>query len=365
MGYMEMKRDELAALCGERGIAFPSKATKAKLAELLEAGDLSSPIEVEAVEVDDQIIPANALSVDVEGMKRAAVALTEAMDSAATALGEYDVDDAAIDAMAVSDIRICEDGIAAALKDVDERRKELTRLLTTPKKAIDGKVKELTEPLKALGERYADARQAVYYRGYAAQYSECCIANGVEELERAVPFERFVAGHARWLSRTANPVKVQERIAEEVARVAADWERLRGFKDSMRFYDVAEREFFETLDVNAALAAQEKAARQQERVDALNREREENERWMAEQAARAQAAQERPQAAVDYGDAPEPAPVAERPAEPARAPQGRADGRRRYHFEAWMTDAEIASFREWKNACGVGEGWTFREVRNG
>ena len=135
-----MKRGELAALCGERGIAVPSKATKAQMVQWLEAADLSSPIEVEAVTVDDEIIPASALAVDIDGMQRAAVELTEAMDAAATALGEYDVDDEIIGGMAISDVRACEDGIAAALNDVDARRKELTRLLTEPKKAIDARL---------------------------------------------------------------------------------------------------------------------------------------------------------------------------------------------------------------------------------
>ena len=357
--YMEMRVAELKGLCAERGIAFPSKATKAQLAQWLGDYDLNNPIEVEAVAIDDQIIPSNVLAVDAEGMQRAAVELAEAMDAAATCLGDYDVDDAALEAMPVSDIRVCEDGIAAALRDVDGRRKELTRMLTEPKKAIDAKVKELTEPLKALADRYADRRQDVYMEGFQAQYEECCIANGLESLTEAVPFDRFIAGHGQWVSRTANPVKTQQKIADEVERIARDWRRLRGLKGSMRFYAEAEREFFATLDVNAAIAANERAEAQQARVDAMNREREEAERWRAEQAA------ERAQTAVAREDAPEPATVPEPPAGRPPAPQGREDGRRRYHFEAWLDDAELASFREWKNACGIGTGWTFKEVRNG
>lgn len=366
MDYAEMKRDELAALCRERDIPFQSKSTKAKLVEMLEKADLAEPIEVEAVTVDDEIIPANVLAVDIEGMQRAAVELTEAMDAAATALGEYDVEDEVIGSMAIADVRVCEDGIAAALKDVDARRKELTRLLTEPKKAIDAKVKELTEPLSELAKKYADRRQDVYMEGYAAQYEECCIANGMEALEQAVPFDEFIARHKQWTARTANPVKTQEKIADEVMRIARDWEALRGLRWSMKYYDEAEREFFATLDLNAAISKSKAVAAQQERVEAMRREREEAERWRAEQAAKR--AQEPPAPAwtpVFEEVEPEPVPTQKPTPEPAPAPQGRADGRKRYHFEAWMTEAELASFREWKNACGIGDGWTFREVRNG
>ena len=365
MDYGNMKVAELRRLCMERGIAIPAKATKAQLMQWLEAYDLNNPIEVEAVAIEDEIIPANVLAVDVDGMQRAAVALTEAIDAAATALGEYDVDDGVLDAMSVSDIRICEDGIAAALKDVDERRKELTRLLTSPKKAIDEKVKELTGPLGELAGRYADARQSVLMKGYAAQYEDCCIANGMEALAQAVPFDSFIARHGQWVSRTANPVKTQEKIADEVARIAKDWATLRSLRGSMRYYDEAEREFFATLDLNAAISKNEAVTAQQERVEAMRREREEAERWRAEQAAKQAQEQPAPAWTPEFEEVePEPVPTPKPPAEPARAPQGRQDGRRRYHFEAWMTEAELASFREWKNACGIGEGWTYKEVAN-
>ena len=350
MDYKEMKRDELAALCRERGIAFQAKATKAKLAELLDASDLAEPIEVEAVEIDDEIIPANVLAVDLDGMQRAAVELAEAMDAAATALGEYDVDDDVLGSMAISDVRACEDGIAAALKDVDERRKELTRLLTNPKKAIDAKVKELTEPLSALAQRYADRRQDVYMQGYAAQYSECCIANGMEALEQAVPFDDFIARHKPWTARTANPVKTQEKIAEEVVRIGRDWDTLRGLRGSMRFYDEAEREFFATLDLNAAIAKNKAVTAQQERVDAMRRGQEEAERWRAEQAAkRAQEPHAPAWTPVFEEVEPEPAPTPEPPAEPARAQL-----RRMYTFTAMLSEEEFEAFKKWKRDSGAG-----------
>jgi hypothetical protein len=350
MDYKVMKRDELAALCRERGIAFPAKATKAKLAELLDASDLAEPIEVEAVEIDDEIIPANVLAVDVDGMQRAAVELAEAIDAAATALGEYDVDDDVLDAMSVSDIRICEDGIAAALKNVDDRRKELTRMLTGPKKAIDEKCKEATVPLSQLGDRYKDARQSIYEKGYRAQYEDCCIKYGMERLLDLVPYEKLIAPHGQWVSRTANPVKTQEKIDAEVARIAKDWETLRGLKGSMRFYDEAEREFFATLDLNAAIDKNKTVTAQQERVDAMRREQEEAERWRAEQAAKR--AQEPPAPAwtpVFEEVEPEPAQTPEPPAEPARAQL-----RRMYTFTAMLSDEEFEAFKKWKRDSGAG-----------
>ena len=375
-----MKVAELRKLCMERGIAIPAKATKAELVGWLETADLNTPIEVAAETVEDGIIQANTLSIDPIALKDAAVGLTSALEEADKVRSEMDADPGTVADMKVSDIRICEDAIAAAIKEVDAKRLELTRMLTEPKKLVDSKCKELTEPLREMGEMYAESREAVYMRGYEAQYHDCCISNGVQALVETVPFDRFIAMHPRWTARTANPVKTQEKIAEEVERIAKDWATLQTMRSSMRFYDDAEIEFFNSLDVKRAIERNNQRTAEQERIDAMNREREENERWMREQEQRAwseaieqnharyqqaQGTQELSQVPEFEEVEPEPAPTPEPPAEPARAPQVRSDGRRRYHFEAWMTDAELASFREWKNACGVGTGWTFREVQNG
>ena len=367
MSYSEMTITELRKLCKERALPFPSKARKADLVASLERYDAAQPIEVEAVTVDGGIIPANALSIDVGAMHEAAVSLTATLDAAAKALREFDADDETIGGMSVGDIRVCEEGIATALRYVDESRKELTRMLTAPKKVIDDKCKEMTEPLRILAGRYADARDGVYMRGYEAQYEECCIANGLEALIDAVPFAEFFAKHPTWGKRNANPVKVQEYIADEVERVAKDWRTLQSMRTSMRFYDDAEIAFFDTLDVKAAIERNNQRTAEQQRIDAMNREREDNERWMAEQATQADADEIESfnraiakQQTNAYAPAfkevePEPATAAERPAEPASGDEVRT----RYRFTVWLNDHELKSLREWKNATGIGWNWKF------
>ena len=139
---------------------------------------------------------------------------------------------------------------------------------------------------------------------------------------------------------------------------------------SMAYYDDAEAEFWRSLDVKAAVEANNARQARQQQVEAMRRQQEENERWAAQRAAEMQ------QTPVFTEVEPEPVPEQERPAEPVSKPQvddfsphpswgepvTPSTERRRYRFEAWMTDAELASFREWKNACGIGEGWTYREV---
>ena len=185
------------------------------------------------------------------------------------------------------------------------------------------------------------------------------VGNGLDALIDALPFDEFMALHPAWTKRNANPVKTQERISEEVARAAREWESLRRMRASMRFFDDAQAAFFKTLDMQAAIKANDERTAAQERVDAMERQREENERWKREQAE----GWSKMQAAgtpwtPDFTEVePEPAPIQEQPAETVSAPQ-----RKRYRFEAWLDENELASFREWKNACNVGTGWTYREV---
>ena len=361
MNYGEKKVDDLRRMCRERGLAVQAKARKQELVAALEAADAAEPIEVEAVAVDDGIIPASVLNVDIEAVGGALVELTRAMDEAATVYGEMQVDREMASGMSIQDIRVCRQGIADAKREVKERRLDVTRMLKAPIDAINEECRKLDAMADDADAVLAEAYDAVIMAGYEAQYQECCVANGIGALADTVPFARFMAMHPRWTARTANPVKTQEKIADEVARIAKDWRTLQSMRSSMRFYDDAEIEFFDSLDVKRAIERNNQRTEEQARIEAMNREREANEAWRRERAARAAEAVAEPE------PEPEPAPTRERAAEPAPTPQAtvRADGRKRYRFEAWMDDAELASFREWKNACGVGDGWTFREVRNG
>lgn len=339
--YSSMKVDELKREIRRRGLDLPAKAKKADLVAVLEQADLETPIEVEAVTMETDLVPAGALDIDMQAVQQAAITLTETIEQATTALDQYAVDDETLETMTAADLRICEDGLAAAIKSVDDKRLELTRMLTAPKKAIDTRCKELVEPLKELAARYAETREGMLEQGFRNQYAYSCETYGMTQLAEVVPYEQFIAMHPRWTGRTANPVRTQEKIADEVARIAEDWRTLQSLRGGMRHYDDAEAEFWRTLDVKAAIERNNSRDQEQANVERMRAEQAENEAWKAEH-----------EVARDY--------VAEAAFE--EVPERTEPVRQQYRFTVWLSSAEVTALREWKNSTGIGREWLFKEV---
>lgn len=153
-------------------------------------------------------------------------------------------------------------------KDIDERRKAVKREYMRPYDAFDSrataivaKVRAASSSIKAqLDEaegrrregRLAELRE--HYEGFAGL------------LAPVVPYERF--HEDRWLNKTVRPAKAFEELDAKVERVAQDWEALRE-REGEDHYDLAERTFFSTLDLGAALSAARQAREEDERIAAL------------------------------------------------------------------------------------------------
>ena len=162
---------------------------------------------------------------------------------------------------------------------------------------------------------------------------------GAELLAPVVPLSRLMDGE-RWLRRSCSLPKAQEEMAAKVAKVADGWEALKaaGLGDAL---PDAERAYFETLDVAAAIAAGHDAADAKARI--------------AEMAA-AVAPEPEPEPAPQ----PAPAPATWRPGpedyarmagEPAPAPE---EPRRDWHLTVTgATRAEVLALVEAMRAMGL------------
>lgn len=155
-------------------------------------------------------------------------------------------------------------------KDIDERRKAVKREYMRPYDAFDSrataivaKVRAASSSIKAqLDEAEARRREGrlaelrEHYEGFAGL------------LAPVVPYERF--HEDRWLNKTVRPAKAFEELDAKVEKVAKDWEALREREgEGEDHYDLAERTFFSTLDLGAALSAARQAREEDERIAAL------------------------------------------------------------------------------------------------
>ena len=82
-----------------------------------------------------------------------------------------------------------------------------------------------------------------------------------------VPYER--RHEAQWLNKTFGEIKAQQALEAKVSDVARDWETLKAQQEAMPHYADAEREFFRTLDLGAALNAARLADEEDRRIAEL------------------------------------------------------------------------------------------------
>lgn len=154
-------------------------------------------------------------------------------------------------------------------KEIDERRKAVSREYTKPLaafedrcKAVAGIAKQAADGIKAQLDDAEAERQARAYAKLQEHYEEFA---GL--LAPVVPYERF---HERqWLNKTFGEAKAFKALEEKVSNLAQDWETLKAQFEGEPFYDEAERELFATLDLGAAISAAHKAAEERQRIAEL------------------------------------------------------------------------------------------------
>lgn len=140
-------------------------------------------------------------------------------------------------------------------KEIEERRKAVKREYNKPLDAFERRCKQITaiidestDAIKAQLDEAEQARKDALYSRLQQHYEEFA---GL--LVPVVPYERL--HEAQWLNKTFGEIKAQQALEAKVSDVARDWETLKAQQETMAHYADAEREFFRTLDLGAALNA--------------------------------------------------------------------------------------------------------------
>lgn len=172
--------------------------------------------------------------------------------------------------------------INGIVKDIDTKRKAVKRDYMLPynefegqANAITAKAKKASDNIKRQLDQAEDDRKADLHAVLKEHYE--AFAGVLVEL---IPYERI--HDAQWLNKTFGEVKAKNVIEEKVEKIASDWDTLKAQKD-MPHYDTAERTFFETLDLGAALSEARKAQEANELIAELRKETEAIKEAQAEQ----------------------------------------------------------------------------------
>ena len=254
--------------------------------------------ERQVVEVDAEVVEDRGLTVSFT--PAAIVANFDALDERVSGMiadyegASYDLTDPDAVRQAKRD-RAYLNGI---VKEVDERRRAVKREYMRPYEAFEARANAITAKVKAASagikvqlDEAEGKRKAGLYDDLRRYYEDLA---GL--LAPVVPYESI--HEERWLNKTFGEAKARDAIDERVSRVARDWDALKEREGSPR-YEVAERAFFETLDLGAALSAQREAREADERIAELR---------------------EAVEGPAEPGPAPEPEPTTEPEPAPAAPP---------------------------------------------
>lgn len=208
-------------------------------------------------------------------------------------------------------------------KEIDERRKAVKREYMRPLEDFEARANAITAKVKKasanIKEQLDEAEERRKDRAYAIlkEYYEDLAGM----LAPVVPYERI--HDEKWLNKTFGEMKAKAAIDERVAKVAADWETLQAQRETLPRYEVAEREFFASLDLGAALNAAREAQEADERIAGMRAEMAEYGRGEMPPDTEPETYQE-PEPEPMPAPAPEPAPApAPQPAAPVAVPGGR------------------------------------------
>lgn len=153
--------------------------------------------------------------------------------------------------------------------EIEERRKAVKREYSKPLEAFERRCKQITDiidessdAIKAQLDEAEQARKDALYSRLQQHYEEFA---GL--LAPVVPYERL--HEAQWLNKTFGEIKAQQALEAKVSDVARDWETLKAQQEAMPHYADAEREFFRTLDLGAALNAARLADEEDRRIAEL------------------------------------------------------------------------------------------------
>lgn len=154
-------------------------------------------------------------------------------------------------------------------KEIDERRKAVKREYNKPLDAFERRCKQITaiidestDAIKAQLDEAEQTREDALYSRLQQHYEEFA---GL--LAPVVPYERL--HEPQWLNKTFGEIKAQQALEAKVSDVARDWETLKAQQEAMPHYADAEREFFRTLDLGAALNAARLADEEDQRIAEL------------------------------------------------------------------------------------------------
>lgn len=276
MSLDAMKINELRNYAKERGIDIKGLRSKDDIKAAIEAAEIAGdeqddePVVVEAEIIDDE--PAKAGELAVSFSPGVLSANFSALDAYVDGILET-YKDWEPSADSQEDVKQCAthrkylNGLA---KQIDERRKSYKNEYLRPLNAFEAECNRIRDKVKDVSSRLNDVEKEAdearksqkedelreHYIGYAGLLAD------------VVAYDKIA--DPKWLNKTPTLEKAKTELEEKVDKVAADWETLKRL--NLEFFEQAEIQFFNTLDLGQATAYADKLAEDARKIEAMKAE---------------------------------------------------------------------------------------------
>ncbi len=237
----------------------------------------------DAIQVDAEVVEATALSMpkmpEVAFHPASIYADFDAMVDWATALkAVYESAEFSEDEQGYREAKAARAAIRTYIRDIDARRKAVKAEYSAPLMSFEARVKLVTGALGDAADAcdefvkgWEDAGKRRKYEAIETEYEEFAPL-----LVDVLPFRRFYdlmqQRGRKWGNKTPSVAKCIDEMQEDVQRIADDLEAVHEIQTGHP--DVAERTFWQTLDVAEARRQARAADDEDERIAALKAEQE-------------------------------------------------------------------------------------------
>jgi len=235
-------------------------------------------IEADVIE-EGLMISSSSFEIDTSGIQQDLADLAEAIDGALTVYGDMLVTPEALGTMGRREVRQRELAVSRAVRGADEMRRQLNRDYKVPLDLAKKRYDELMGPVIALHAAYKQRRLELdeeehnqRLEAIRSRYEELAPRIALSPSEGApalVPFERIHGAYgSKWLNKSEDIDSVMLEIAGIVRGISEGEKRID--EAGLRHATEAKAVYWQTLDVNAAIARDSELCALEERQAALD-----------------------------------------------------------------------------------------------
>lgn len=256
-----LKVAELKDLCKERCIEVPKGAKKADLIALLEPQEVEAEVIDNPTELAVSYTPA-IIKADLTQLKKEIDKIVAQYQGwTPNPENSEDVEQAKRESTHLNKLKTA----------LDYKRKEIKRQIEVPYKQFEAEIKPVIELIDSTRSHIKECVDTAEEnrRAWVKQQLEEHYEAYAGLLVDVVPYDR-IADH-KWLNKTVNLQKAKQELEEKVDSVARDWETLKRL-DLGEYYQQAEVQFFNTLDVSQAIQFADKLKQDAQRIDDMKAE---------------------------------------------------------------------------------------------